>query len=255
MLCKRRNGQKNGNTVGLKKSGMELLTPVPLQVVCRQIVVISYLCIVCDQHCDDSHEHCADAYIGGAPSTSTDKDISDDIVIGPMPHARTPPSGDKQTRAAQIQAAFLCGVINAIITIPVMTSFAAIIFQVDTTQPYHACESLKYHVGTCCFASSSKQHAVQVHMYVPAHVIWLKLTEAPLVAVATCAHSHGMDPASMDAQLRKAHAQNQLRVSTLTCICAGCETWYLYSDSRHHMASTASQQANPNCLWVTPVSS
>ena len=124
------------------------LDPSPTTGCLSSIVVISYLCIVCNQHCDDSHEHFADAYIGGAPSTPIDKDIADDIVIGPMPHARIPPSGDKQTRAAQIQAAFLCGVINAIITIPVMTSFAAIIFQVSPTQPYHACESLKYHVGS-----------------------------------------------------------------------------------------------------------
>ena len=74
---------------------------------------------------------CADPHGGGAPSMPGDKDLSDDIVIGPMPHARTPPTGDKQTRAAQIQAAFLCGIINSIITIPVMTSFAAIIFQVS----------------------------------------------------------------------------------------------------------------------------
>ncbi|KAL3148948.1 hypothetical protein ABBQ32_001807 [Trebouxia sp. C0010 RCD-2024] len=73
--------------------------------------------------------------LGGASSMPCDKETSDDIVIGPMPHAHTPPTGDKQTRAAQVQAAFLCGVINGIITIPVMTSFAAIIFQDHFFQP------------------------------------------------------------------------------------------------------------------------
>lgn len=72
---------------------------------------------------------------------SDNKDISNDIIIGPMPSARTQPTEAKQTRAAQIQAAFLCGVINAIITIPVMTSFAAIIFQAShcamMTTPSH----------------------------------------------------------------------------------------------------------------------
>jgi len=47
-----------------------------------------------------------------------------------MPDAREPPTTTEQTRASQVQAALLCGVINSIITIPVMTSFAAIIFQV-----------------------------------------------------------------------------------------------------------------------------
>ena len=61
---------------------------------------------------------------------ASDKQHAEDIVIGPMPDAREPPTATKQTRAAQVQAALLCGVINSIITIPVMTSFAAIIFQV-----------------------------------------------------------------------------------------------------------------------------
>ncbi len=61
---------------------------------------------------------------------ASDKQHTEDIVIGPMPDAREPPTTTKQTRAAQVQAALLCGVINSIITIPVMTSFAAIIFQV-----------------------------------------------------------------------------------------------------------------------------
>ena len=66
---------------------------------------------------------------GRTASAPIDKDVSDDVVIGPMPNTHPAPPGDKQTRSAQIQAAFLCGVINGIITIPVMTSFAAIIFQ------------------------------------------------------------------------------------------------------------------------------
>lgn len=69
---------------------------------------------------------------GDLPNPANDKGLPDDVVIGPMPNTHTPATADKQTRAAQIQAAFLCGVINAIITIPVMTSFAAIIFQART---------------------------------------------------------------------------------------------------------------------------
>ena len=65
----------------------------------------------------------------GPPSSASDKGLADDVIIGPMPNTHNPRTGEKQTRAAQIQAAFLCGVINGIITIPVMTSFAAIIFQ------------------------------------------------------------------------------------------------------------------------------
>ncbi len=37
----------------------------------------------------------------------------------------------KQSRAAQISSAILCGVINTMITIPIMTSFTAIIFHVS----------------------------------------------------------------------------------------------------------------------------
>ncbi|DBA74396.1 hypothetical protein WJX77_006646 [Trebouxia sp. C0004] len=72
---------------------------------------------------------------GATPSMASDKQRSEDIVIGPMPDAREPPTTIKQTRAAQVQAALLCGVINSIITIPVMTSFAAIIFQDHFFQP------------------------------------------------------------------------------------------------------------------------
>jgi hypothetical protein len=67
---------------------------------------------------------------GTTPSMASDKQHTEDIVIGPMPDAREPPTTTEQTRASQVQAALLCGVINSIITIPVMTSFAAIIFQV-----------------------------------------------------------------------------------------------------------------------------
>ena len=102
----------------------------------------SYICIIRNHH-NNSHRDVADADVARVPSIPIDKDISDDIVIGPMPHVRTPPSGDKQTRAAQIQAAFLCGVINAIITIPVMTSFAAIIFQARGNPSRHDSKSLK----------------------------------------------------------------------------------------------------------------
>ena len=98
--------------------------------------------------------------------------MSDDIVIGPMPHAHTPPAGDKQTRAAQIQAAFLCGVINAIITIPVMTSFAAIIFQASTS--HHTMIVSQVTAGhPAAIASSSKQYAGHVHLRVPTQLIWL----------------------------------------------------------------------------------
>ncbi|KAA6425635.1 MAG: Sulfate Permease Family [Trebouxia sp. A1-2] len=72
---------------------------------------------------------------GTTPSMASDKLHIEDIVIGPMPDAREPPTTTKQTRAAQVQAALLCGVINSIITIPVMTSFAAIIFQDHFFQP------------------------------------------------------------------------------------------------------------------------
>ncbi len=68
---------------------------------------------------------------GTAPSTTSDKQQPEDVVIGPMPNVQEPPTGNKQSRASQIQAALLCGIINGIITIPVMTSFAAIIFQVS----------------------------------------------------------------------------------------------------------------------------
>ena len=47
-----------------------------------------------------------------------------------MPQAQVTADEQKQSRASQIQQAVLCGIINGIITIPVMTSFAAIIFQV-----------------------------------------------------------------------------------------------------------------------------
>ena len=87
----------------------------------------------------------AGSQLGGASSMPCDKEASDDIVIGPMPNAHTPPTGDKQTRAAQVQAAFLCGVINGIITIPVMTSFAAIIFQASPS--YYQQQLYVYHTS------------------------------------------------------------------------------------------------------------
>lgn len=98
----------------------------------------------------------AGSQLGDASSMPSDKAISDDIVIGPMPHTHTPPSGDEQTRAAQVQAAFLCGVINGIITIPVMTSFAAIIFQASRMHhpTVHACRVTwtcpLFHHRNCC---------------------------------------------------------------------------------------------------------
>ena len=70
-----------------------------------------------------------------ATSTAQDKHQAEDVVIGPMPNAQAPPTKSKQSRASQIQAALLCGIINGIITIPVMTSFAAIIFQVTACLP------------------------------------------------------------------------------------------------------------------------
>ncbi|KAL3133431.1 hypothetical protein ABBQ38_007297 [Trebouxia sp. C0009 RCD-2024] len=83
-----------------------------------------------DEQLHSGTEDALEAALAGSPT-------EDDIVIGPMPHAHTPPLGDKQTRAAQVQAAFLCGVINGIITIPVMTSFAAIIFQASRVITQH----------------------------------------------------------------------------------------------------------------------
>lgn len=101
---------------------MQLSPAVPLKVHLPECLCLQVLQeTTCVEH--------AGSQLGGASSMPCDKETSDDIVIGPMPHAHTPPTGDKQTRAAQVQAAFLCGVINGIITIPVMTSFAAIIFQ------------------------------------------------------------------------------------------------------------------------------
>ena len=70
-----------------------------------------------------------------ATSTAQDKHQAEDVVIGPMPNAQAPSTKTKQSRASQIQAALLCGIINGIITIPVMTSFAAIIFQVTACLP------------------------------------------------------------------------------------------------------------------------
>ena len=53
----------------------------------------------------------------------------------PQPHDTS--DDNKQSRGQQIQAAVLCGIINGIITIPVMTSFAAIIFQVMSSQQHY----------------------------------------------------------------------------------------------------------------------
>ena len=54
-----------------------------------------------------------------------------------MPQPPNTFDDDKQSRGQQIQAAVLCGIINGIITIPVMTSFAAIIFQVMPNQCHY----------------------------------------------------------------------------------------------------------------------
>ena len=134
---------------------MQPLGPVPLQVVCCGCSV-ERICQVCKGHCNNLYKNVAGSNVEGAPSARSDKDFSDDIVIGPMPHARTPPSGDKQTRAAQVQAAFLCGVINAIITIPVMTSFAAIIFQASTNHHLMTMSPSGNMSASCCFCQQQQ---------------------------------------------------------------------------------------------------
>ena len=77
----------------------------------------------------------ADDHTGTSPAGP--KGAAQDIEYGP-PHVEAGLTAQKAPGSPPWHAAVLCGVINGIITIPVMTSFAAIIFQVLRPTSGHA---------------------------------------------------------------------------------------------------------------------
>lgn len=76
-----------------------------------------------------SSTDCDAATEDNAVSTASSKEPGQDVEYGRVPPQETETS-HKASNNPPWHAAVLCGIINGIITVPVMTSFAAIIFQV-----------------------------------------------------------------------------------------------------------------------------
>lgn len=96
----------------------------------------------------------ADEHTGTSPDST--KGPAQDIEYGPA-HVDMGLAVQKAPGSPPWHAAVLCGVINGIITIPVMTSFAAIIFQVLGTsglaQQWHMTCCSQYIVGYSCMCA------------------------------------------------------------------------------------------------------